>query len=45
MTLGATIWLVIFSISALVFFGIAAIISVYGMKDLRSLLRESQKKE
>ncbi|MBI5471895.1 MAG: hypothetical protein HY961_06075 [Ignavibacteriae bacterium] len=45
MTLGTTIWIVIFAVSALVFFGIAAIISVYGTKDLRNLLRESKKRE
>ena len=45
MTLGTSIWLVIFSISALVFFVIAAFITVYGAKDLRNLLRESNKRK
>ena len=45
MTLGTSIWLVIFSISAFVFFVIAAFITVYGAKDLRNLLRESKTKQ
>lgn len=38
MTAGAMIWLMIFLVAALVFFGLAAVITILGFKDLRDLL-------
>jgi hypothetical protein len=37
------IWIVVFAISALVFFGIAAVVAVKGFFDLRLLLRHSNR--
>jgi hypothetical protein len=42
MTTGILIWLIIFAIAAFLFFGIAAIIAVLGMRDLRLLLSKSE---
>jgi hypothetical protein len=39
MTTGAIIWLIVGAISAAVFFGIAAVVTVLGIRDLRELLR------
>ncbi|MPZ19491.1 MAG: hypothetical protein GEV06_16465 [Luteitalea sp.] len=39
MTSGAAAWLVVFTIAALVFFGIAGWVTVAGLRDLRHLLR------
>jgi len=39
---GATIWLTIFAVSAIVFFVIAAGVSIRGLADLRALLRQSE---
>ena len=41
MTTGALFWLVLFGIAALVFFGIALIVAVRGVSDLRYLLGSS----
>lgn len=41
MTTGILIWLIIFAIAALLFFCIAAVIAVLGMRDLRLLLSKS----
>ncbi len=43
MTTATTLWLVIFLVSACVFFALALIISVIGFKDLKSLLSKSEK--
>jgi hypothetical protein len=43
MTTGAIIWLGIFLLSALLFFGLAAVIAWLGLKDLRELLSHSRK--
>lgn len=42
MTAGILIWLIIFAIAALLFFGIAAIIIVLGMRDLKFLLSKAE---
>lgn len=39
------IWLIVFAIAALCFFGTAAVITVIGMRDLRDLLRKSESKD
>ena len=39
MTTGAVIWMVIFVVSAAGFFGVAAVVSVLGVRDVRDLLR------
>ena len=38
MTTGTVVWLVIAAASAVLFFGIAAVVSISGLKDLRHLL-------
>jgi hypothetical protein len=38
-TSGITLWLVIFGVSVLLFFGVALIIAIHGVGDLRRLLR------
>jgi len=38
MTAGAVFWLAVAAASAILFFGIAAVVSIYGLKDLRRLL-------
>ncbi|MCC6399086.1 MAG: hypothetical protein IT282_18880 [Bacteroidetes bacterium] len=38
MTEGALIWLILLSVAALVFFGVALVVSVRGIGDLRELL-------
>jgi len=40
----ALFWLIIFAVSALVFFGTASVITVLGIRDLRDLLRKSERK-
>lgn len=45
MTLGATIWIALFLIAALLFFGLAAIIAVLGFRDLRLLLSKAPTSE
>ena len=42
MTTGIFIWLIIFAVAALLFFGIAAIIAVLGMRDLKLLLSKPE---
>jgi len=39
MTSGTLLWLVIFGVSVLLFFGVAVIIAIHGVGDLRRLLR------
>ncbi len=41
MTTGSIIWLVIAAMAAVLYFGIAAVVSVRGLKDLRRLLGRS----
>jgi hypothetical protein len=38
MTAGTVFWLAVAVASAILFFGIAAVVSIYGLKDLRRLL-------
>jgi hypothetical protein len=38
MTDGALFWMIVFAVAALVFFGIALVVTVRGMSDLRELL-------
>ena len=40
MTSGAIFWLITLAISALLFFGVAAVVTVRGLKELRELLGE-----
>jgi hypothetical protein len=42
MTAGAVFWLVVAAASATLFFGIAAVVSIYGLRDLRRLLGGSE---
>lgn len=39
------IWIVVFALAAILFFGTAAVITVLGMRDLRDLLRNSGAKK
>ena len=39
MTTGAVVWMVILVVSAACFFGVAAVVSVLGVRDVRDLLR------
>ncbi len=45
MNSATVIWIVLFGISALLFFGVAAVIAVVGFKDLRDLLSKSEEKK
>lgn len=40
MTPGSVIWLIVCALSALLFFGIAAVVAFKGVADLRDLLRD-----
>lgn len=42
MTTGAQFWLLLFAIAALVFFGIALVVTIRGVSDLRDLLGSSR---
>ncbi|MBF8295045.1 MAG: hypothetical protein HW389_1590 [Bacteroidetes bacterium] len=42
MTAGALFWLILFGIAALVFFGIALVVTIRGVGDLRDLLSSSE---
>jgi hypothetical protein len=42
MTTGTIVWLVLAAVCATLFFGIAAAVSIYGIRDLRKLLRGSE---
>jgi hypothetical protein len=42
---GATVWLVIFALSAAGFFLIALIVSINGIADLRDLLQHSEERD
>ena len=39
MTTGAIVWMVIFGLSAACFFGVAVVVSVLGVRDVKDLLR------
>jgi hypothetical protein len=40
MNRGTLIWMIIFAVSALVFFAVALVVSVKGVADLKDLLRK-----
>ena len=44
MNTAGIVWLVIFAVAALTFFGVAVVVSVKGVGDLRHLLRSAQKR-
>ena len=44
MTTGIIVWLILFGIAALLFFGTAVVITVIGFQDLKDLLTHSRKK-
>jgi len=44
MTTGALFWLLLFGIAALVFFGIALVVTIRGVSDLRDLLGSSKRR-
>jgi hypothetical protein len=44
MTTGAIFWLIVFGIAGLMFFGIALVVSIRGVRDLRDLLGSSARK-
>jgi len=44
MTEGALFWLVVLAVAALLFFGIALVVSVRGVGDLRNLLGRSSRR-
>jgi len=43
MTSGTVFWLAVAAASAILFFGIAAVVSIYGLRDLRRLLGGADK--
>lgn len=45
MNSGSMIWFVIFLVSALLFFGIAAFAGINGLRDLKELLTETKKND
>jgi hypothetical protein len=45
MTGAILFWLIVYALSALLFFGTAIVIAVIGMKDLRDLLRKSESRK
>jgi hypothetical protein len=45
MTGGAAVWLVLGGFFAALFFGIAAVVSVTGLRDLRRLLRGAERRQ
>jgi hypothetical protein len=40
--MGAIVWMVIFVLSAACFFGVAAVVSVLGVRDIEDLLRRDR---
>jgi hypothetical protein len=44
MTAGVLFWLILFGIAAIMFFGIALVISIRGVSDLRDLLGSSTRR-
>jgi len=45
MSKAVAVWLIVFAVSALVFFGVAVVVSVKGFSDLLSLLRHSSTRD
>ena len=45
MNTGIIIWLLVFALSAAVFFIVAAVVAVKGLGDLRTLLRHSKRRD
>jgi hypothetical protein len=45
MSKAVAVWLIVFAVSALVFFGVAAVVSIKGFSDLLSLLRHSSNRD
>jgi hypothetical protein len=45
MTDTALVWIILFAVSALLFFGAAVVITVIGIRDLRDLLQRSETKK
>ena len=45
MTPGALFWLFLFGVAALVFFGIALVVTIRGVSDLRDLLGSSDRRQ
>jgi hypothetical protein len=41
MTTGTIAWLIVGAISAVIFFGIAVVVTIYGLRDLRELTSSS----
>lgn len=39
---GIVVWLIIFAVSTIVFFGVAAVVTVRGLSDLRALLDSAE---
>jgi len=44
MTDGALFWLILFGVAALVFFGIALVVAIRGVSDVRDLLGSSERR-
>lgn len=44
MTDGALFWLILFGIAALVFFGIALVVTIRGFSDVRDLLSSTERR-
>ena len=44
MTAGAMFWFILLGIAALVFFGIALVVTIRGVRDVRDLLGSSERK-
>jgi len=45
MNSGSLIWIIIYAIAAILFFGVAGVITVVGVRDLSELLTKSEKKK
>ncbi len=45
MNFGVVVWLLIFALSAAIFFIVAAVVAVKGLGDLRTLLRHSKRND
>jgi hypothetical protein len=45
MNFGSLFWIAAFAVAALLFFGVAGVITVVGVRDLKELLRRSDKKK
>ncbi|HTY38557.1 MAG TPA: hypothetical protein VMH23_15670 [Bacteroidota bacterium] len=45
MTTGSVLWLILFSLAALLFFGIALVVAIRGVSDVRDLLRSPEDEE